>query len=48
MENFDKKHSKETTKDRKALMEKLLKAMRAKGNCPVGAAIVSLGVKQGL
>ncbi len=48
MEEFDKKHSKETTKDKKALMEKLLKAMRAKGNCPVGAAIVSLGVKQGI
>lgn len=48
MENFDKKHSKETTKDKKALMEKLLKAMRAKGNCPAGAAIVSLGLKQGV
>lgn len=48
MENFDKKHSKETTKDKKALMEKLLKAMRDKGNCPSGAAIVSLGLKQGV
>lgn len=48
MENFDKKHSKETTRDKKALMEKLLEAMRAKGNCPVGGAIVSLGLKQGI
>lgn len=48
MENFDKKHSKETTKDKQVLMEKILKAMRANGNCPVGAAIVSLGVKQGI
>jgi hypothetical protein len=48
MENFDKKHSKETTKDKQALMMKLLEAMRAKGNCPVGGAIVSLGLKQGI
>lgn len=48
MEDFDRKHSKETTKDKKALMEKLLEAMRAKGNCPVGGAIVSLGLKQGI
>ncbi len=48
MENFDKKHSKETTKDKKLLMEKILKAMRDKGNCPAGAAIVSLGLKQGI
>jgi hypothetical protein len=48
MQHFDKNHSKETTKDKKALMEKLLKEMRANGNCPVGAAIVSLGIKQGI
>ena len=48
MQNFDKNHIKETTKDKKALMEKLLKEMRANGNCPVGAAIVSLGIKQGI
>ncbi len=48
MENFDKKHAKETTRDKKELMEKLLKEMRAKGDCPVGAAVVSLGLKQGI
>lgn len=48
MENFDKKHAKETTKDKKQLMEKLLKAMRAKSDCPVGAAVVSMGLKQGI
>jgi hypothetical protein len=42
MEEFDKKHSKETTKDKAALTEKLLKAMQSQGNCPVGAAIVNL------
>jgi hypothetical protein len=44
MEAFDKKHSKETTKDRNSLMEKLLKEMKANGNCPVGAAIVNLSL----
>lgn len=48
MQNFDKNHSKETTKDKKALMESLLKEMRADGSCPVGASIVSLGIKQGI
>lgn len=44
MEAFDKKHSKETTKDKNALMEKLLTEMQANVNCPVGAAIVNLGL----
>lgn len=46
MEAFDKKHSKETTKDKEALTEKLLAEMRKNGNCPVGAAIVNLSLKK--
>ncbi len=48
MEAFDKKHGKETTKDKKALTEKLLKEMRSNVNCPVGAAIVNLSVAKGM
>jgi hypothetical protein len=44
METFDKKHGKETTKDKAALTEKLLKEMQLQGNCPVGAAIVNLSL----
>jgi hypothetical protein len=44
MEAFDKKHSKETTKDKTSLMEKLLMEMQANRNCPVGAAIVNLSL----
>jgi hypothetical protein len=44
MEAFDKKHGKETTKDKTALTEKLLMEMQANGNCPVGAAVVNLGI----
>jgi hypothetical protein len=44
MEEFDKRHSKETTKDKAALTKKLLKEMQSKGSCPVGAAIVNLSV----
>jgi hypothetical protein len=44
MEAFDKKHSKETTKDRTALTEKILKEMQANTNCPVGAAIINLSL----
>ena len=44
MEAFDKKHGKETTKDRGALTERLLTEMQLQGNCPVGAAIVNLSL----
>jgi hypothetical protein len=44
MEAFDKKHGKETTKDKKTLTEKLLTEMQGKTNCPVGAAIVNLSL----
>ncbi|MDZ4807841.1 MAG: hypothetical protein SGI96_06175 [Bacteroidota bacterium] len=44
MEAFDKKHGKETTKDKGALTEKLLKEMQSQNNCPVGAAIVNLSL----
>lgn len=47
MEAFDKKHAKETTKDKKALSEKLLKEMQGNTNCPTGAAVVNLGIKNG-
>jgi Sec-independent protein translocase protein TatA len=42
MQEFDKKHAKETTTDKDALTEKLLMEMQRKGNCYVGAAIVNL------
>jgi len=48
MEAFDKKHAKETTKDKKALTEKLLTEMQAIGNCPTGAAIVNLSLSSGV
>lgn len=48
MEAFDKKHAKETTKDKKGLSEKLLKEMQGNTNCPVGAAVVNLGVSKGV
>jgi Sec-independent protein translocase protein TatA len=44
MEAFDKKHSKETTKDEESLTEKLLAEMQKNANCPVGAAIVNLSL----
>lgn len=47
MEEFDRKHSKETTKDKTALTEKLLKEMQSNSNCPVGAAIVNLSLANG-
>jgi hypothetical protein len=48
MEEFDKKHSQETTKDKEALTEKLLTEMQKNDNCPVGAAIVNLSLKKGI
>lgn len=45
MEAFDKKHGKETTSDKNALIEKLLMEMQKDGNCYVGAAIVNLNPK---
>ncbi len=44
LEAFDKKHGKETTKDKKALTKRMLNEMRSKGDCPVGAAVVNLSV----
>lgn len=48
MENFDKKHGKETTKDKNALAKKLLKEMQSKTDCPVGAAVVNMGIAKGV
>ncbi len=48
LETFDKKHSKETTKDKKGLTEKMLKEMQGATNCPVGAAVVNLGISKGV
>lgn len=42
LNEFDKKHGKETTSDKKALTEKLLAEMQKNGGCYVGAAIVNL------
>lgn len=46
MEAFDKKHGKETTKNKTTLTENLLKEMQAKGDCPVGAAITNLSLSK--
>jgi DNA-directed RNA polymerase subunit F len=46
LQEFDKKHAKETTADKKALTEKLLMEMQKSGNCYVGAAIVNLNPKK--
>lgn len=46
MEAFDKKHEKETTTDRTALTEKMLKEMQKNGSCPTGSAIVNLGLSK--
>lgn len=46
MEAFDKKHEKETTTDRTALTEKMLKEMQQNGSCPTGSAIVNLGLSK--
>jgi hypothetical protein len=48
LENFDKHHSKETTKDKKALTQKMLKIMQENSSCPVGAAVVNLGLSKGV
>jgi hypothetical protein len=47
MEAFDKKHGKETTKNKTTLTENLLKEMQGETNCPVGAAIVNLSLANG-
>lgn len=46
LEDFDKKHANETTTNRVALTESLLAQMQAQANCPVGAAIVNLGLSK--
>lgn len=46
MQEFDRKHAKETTRDKKALTEKLLTEMQHNGNCPAGAAVVNIGLQQ--
>lgn len=46
MEAFDKKHGKETTKNKTTLTENLLKEMQAKGDCPVGTAIINLSLSK--
>lgn len=48
LQAFDKKHGKETTKDKKALTESMLKQMLADASCPVGAAVVNLGLSNGV
>lgn len=46
MQEFDKRHEKETTKSKKALTQKMLKEMQENTNCPVGAAVVNIGLQQ--
>jgi transcriptional regulator of heat shock response len=42
MQDFDKKHGKETTTDKKELTLKILKEMQKNNGCYVGAAIVNM------
>ncbi len=44
LQQFDKKHEKETVQDKKAFTEKLFAQLQA-NNCVIGAAIVNLGLK---
>jgi hypothetical protein len=46
IQEFDKKHVKETTQDKKALTEKLFAQLQA-NNCIIGAAIINLSLKSG-
>jgi hypothetical protein len=46
MQDFEKKHSKETTTDGKALVEKVLVEMQKKPECFIGAAILNLNPKK--
>ncbi len=46
MQEFDKRHGKETTKDKQSLTLKLLKEMQQNKNCPAGAAVVNIGLQQ--
>lgn len=45
LEEFDKKHARETTADKKALTEKLLARLQAM-NCTIGAAMVNLSLRK--
>lgn len=42
LNDFDKKHSTETTTDKKALTNKLLVELQKSANCSLGAAVVNL------
>jgi hypothetical protein len=46
MQEFDKKHERETTTNKNTLMEKLLKEMQKNNGCYIGAAIVNMNPKQ--
>ncbi len=48
LQTFDKKHEKETTKDKKGLTEKMLKEMQTNTNCPVGATVINLSLAKGV
>jgi GTP cyclohydrolase FolE2 len=43
---YDKKHEKETTRDKNALLRKLLVELQKNTACPLSAAIVNLGIKR--
>lgn len=46
LEAFDKKHGKETTRDKKALTEKLLSEMQGNTNCITGAAVINMNLSK--
>lgn len=44
---FDNKYEKETTSNKSALLRKVLAEMQKNSACPVGAAVMNLGVEGG-
>jgi hypothetical protein len=45
MEAYERKYEKETTRDEDGLVRKVLEEMRKNNACPLGAAIVNLGIE---
>lgn len=45
MEAYERKYAKETTRDEDGLVRKVLEEMRKNNSCPLGAAIVNLGIE---
>lgn len=46
LQEYDRRHEKETTRDKKKLLRKLLTELQKNTACPLSAAIVNLGIKR--